>query len=300
MANYSTIYTEGDEPPTSSPLTNGPIVRFVGRNRIEDGCLNLALSIAVPPLTPIQCVYARFHRESWSEVLFQLFGFGSVPTLPSSLLLHPTKLPSCLRFVCISDTHMQHSKLNMPDGDVLIHCGDFTNHGSLKEVREFAAWLTTLSYKHIIIVPGNHDMILDIDYYNEYWSDWSHHKEDTERARGLLMSVPNATLLIDEGITVEGITLWGSPWVPQHGNWKTGFNKDSLELHDHWKDTLPEQVDILITHTPSKGVGDREPWGHSCGCPHLLDEVARLKPKYHVFGHIHSDYGVHKVTLPHL
>lgn len=118
--------------------------------------------------------------------------------------------------------------------------------------------------------------------------------------------------------------------VPQHGSWKTGFNKDTVELHEHWKDTLPEQADILITHTPSKGkvmpdsnlnaqwydvimsvarvvqcvcvrlstgVGDREPWGHSCGCPHLLKEVARLKPKYHVFGHIHSDYGVHKVSL---
>jgi predicted phosphodiesterase len=54
---------------------------------------------------------------------------------------------------------MQHNKLNLPDGDVLIHCGDFTNHGSLQEVREFAAWLTTLSFKYIIIVPGNHGMV---------------------------------------------------------------------------------------------------------------------------------------------
>ena len=59
-------------------------------------------------------------------------------------------------FYASGDTHMQHEKLSMPDGDVLIHSGDFTNHGSLSEVREFAAWLTTLSYKYIIIVPGNH------------------------------------------------------------------------------------------------------------------------------------------------
>jgi 3',5'-cyclic AMP phosphodiesterase CpdA len=51
---------------------------------------------------------------------------------------------------------MRHEKLKMPEGDVLIHCGDFTNHGSLSEVREFAAWLSTLPYKHIIVVPGNH------------------------------------------------------------------------------------------------------------------------------------------------
>jgi Icc-related predicted phosphoesterase len=85
--------------------------------------------------------------------------------------------------------------------------------------------------------------------------------------------------------------------VPQHGSWKTGFNKDSQDLKDHWKETLPNNVDVLVTHTPCKGVGDLEPWGHAVGCPHLLDEVARVKPKFHVCGHIHSDFGVHQVLL---
>lgn len=30
------------------------------------------------------------------------------------------------------------------------------------------------------------------------------------------------------------------------------------------------------------------------GCDHLLDAVNRVKPSYHVFGHVHSDYGVHR------
>ena len=47
--------------------------------------------------------------------------------------------------------------------------------------------------------------------------------------------------------------------------------------------------------TDDVGVGDREPLGHACGCPHLLEAVGRIQPKYHVMGHIHSDFGVHQV-----
>jgi len=35
-----------------------------------------------------------------------------------------------MRYVVISDTHNLHQKLTIPSGDVLIHCGDFTNKGS--------------------------------------------------------------------------------------------------------------------------------------------------------------------------
>jgi hypothetical protein len=55
-------------------------------------------------------------------------------------------------------------------------------------------------------------MILDTEYYNDYWSDWSVNKEDSERARSILNSVPNTSLLVDEGVELDGISLWGSPW----------------------------------------------------------------------------------------
>ena len=34
-----------------------------------------------------------------------------------------------MRLVCISDTHTFHEDVNLPDGDILIHAGDFTNKG---------------------------------------------------------------------------------------------------------------------------------------------------------------------------
>lgn len=56
-------------------------------------------------------------------------------------------------------------------------------------------------------------MILDTEYYNDYWSDWSVHKEDSEKALKMLTSLPNTRVLIDEGMELPGgITLWGSPW----------------------------------------------------------------------------------------
>ena len=47
-----------------------------------------------------------------------------------------------VRIVCISDTHGQHTKLSVPDGDVLVHAGDFTAFGDRpKEVVDFNQWL---------------------------------------------------------------------------------------------------------------------------------------------------------------
>jgi len=43
-----------------------------------------------------------------------------------------------VRIVCISDTHGQHAKLSVPDGDILIHAGDFMAFGDApKEIIDF-------------------------------------------------------------------------------------------------------------------------------------------------------------------
>ena len=66
-----------------------------------------------------------------------------------------------LRVVLISDTHMQHRKLVMPKGDMLIHAGDFTNKGRAKDIKDFDDWLGEMDYKHKIVVFGNHDTETD-------------------------------------------------------------------------------------------------------------------------------------------
>ncbi len=50
-----------------------------------------------------------------------------------------------VRIVCMSDTHsLEHRiKFTVPDGDIFIHAGDFTNVGRKEDVIKFNAWIGT-------------------------------------------------------------------------------------------------------------------------------------------------------------
>ena len=52
---------------------------------------------------------------------------------------------------------------------------------------------------------------------------------------------------------------------------------------------IPDDTDVLITHSPPLGFGDLCSTGARAGCVELLHSVQqRIKPKYHVYGHIHE------------
>jgi len=64
---------------------------------------------------------------------------------------------SVTRFVCISDNHDNYD-FTLPDGDILLHSGDFTRNGTEGEIETFLTWLKTLSqYRLKIIIVGNHE-----------------------------------------------------------------------------------------------------------------------------------------------
>ena len=58
---------------------------------------------------------------------------------------------------------------------------------------------------------------------------------------------------------------------------------------------IPEDTDVLITHGPPHMIGDECPDGFRAGCEDLLERVKVVKPKVHVFGHIHGGHGVYNV-----
>jgi Icc-related predicted phosphoesterase len=160
------------------------------------------------------------------------------------------------------------------DADVLIHAGDYSGRGSIQDTLVFAKWLEEMSkkFKHIIFVPGNHDFIFETD---------------EGLAKALLPD--NVIYLNDNGVTIDGINFWGSPITPTFFNW--AFMRDRGQpIKKHWM-MIPETTDVLITHGPPQWILDRCANG-SVGCADLADEViSRIKPKVHVFGHIHSGYG---------
>lgn len=71
--------------------------------------------------------------------------------------------PEFVRFVFVSDTHTYHKSLKLPKGDILIHTGDFTYSGGLKEIESFSDWLGTLDFKHKIVISGNHELSFDLE-----------------------------------------------------------------------------------------------------------------------------------------
>ena len=176
------------------------------------------------------------------------------------------------RIVAISDTHGKHNHFRIPNGDVLIHAGDIMSFGrDSYEVRDFNGWLGDLPHKHKIVIAGNHDWLF----------------ETHRKTRDLLT---NATYLDDSGIEILGLKLWGSPVQPEFMNW--AFNrKRGDDIQKHW-DLIPLNIDVLITHGPPAGFRDWTKLGNeSLGCRNLRDTVAKIKPRLHIFGHIHGGYG---------
>ena len=199
-------------------------------------------------------------------------------------LLLPPSVPESnkLKFLCLSDTHGHHDDIQLPAADVLLHTGDFTMRGRIEEIEDFNNWLGTLPYEHKIVIAGNHDKGLDKVLK----------KENAVDGHTILS---NCTYLEDEEITIGGYKIYGSPWVPQFGYW--GFMKSRASLNETW-DKIPIDTDILLTHGPPLGILDHCESGALAGCMHLLDTVInRVKPKFHVFGHIHESRGLTRSGL---
>jgi len=90
---------------------------------------------------------------------------------------------------------------------------------------------------------------------------------------------------------VNDVNVWGSPWQPEFMNWAYNLPRQGTELKEKW-DMIPENTDILITHGPPHGYLDKLPYiPENLGCELLRERVDVVKPKIHVFGHIHYGHG---------
>lgn len=179
-------------------------------------------------------------------------------------------------FVHASDTHGRHRDLEVPEGDVFVHSGDALYYGSAKELADFLSWLRELPHRHKIYVPGNHD----------FASARLHAKGDLRR-----LCQDGVDILVNETVcSVDQVMVHGNPQTPPwpaYGMWSF------QPIRTDWSASPKGGVDVLVTHGPPKGVLDENMVGIKCGDQALLDYVLELKPKYHLFGHIHPSNGVH-------
>lgn len=182
-----------------------------------------------------------------------------------------------MRLVCISDTHGDHEKVKLPTGDVLIHAGDVTAYGKQEETRSFMHWLGAQDFEHKLCVAGNHDTFM----------------EDDAEASARYAVESNVVLLNDSGITINGVSFWGSPITTRFLDWS--FMRDpGAPIEAHWN-LIPNSTDVLITHGPPYGILDEVIRGDGelehVGCHSLLSRVRSIAPSYHLFGHIHEGRG---------
>lgn len=177
-----------------------------------------------------------------------------------------------MRIVAVADTHLFHDELVVPDGDVFVHAGDLCRGGDLDELASAAAWIASLPHRHKVVAAGNHD--------------WAFVHQPAE-ARALFAGVH---YLEDSEAVIDGVRFWGSPWQVKFHDW--AFNLPRGEpLAAKWR-LIPPGIDVLVTHSPPAGLGDRSPIGGRAGCADLRKRVAELAPRLHLFGHIHQDGGV--------
>lgn len=183
-----------------------------------------------------------------------------------------------MKIVCIADTHNKHKQLNLDefsDCDMIIHAGDVSSMGYEHEIDNFHKWYSNLNFKYKVFIAGNHDF-----YYCDALQSYIKEK------------MPDNIIYINEELKeVEGIKIWGSPITPVFCNW--AFMRDrGIEIKRHW-DLIPKGTDILITHGPPNKILDFA-HGVFTGCEELAIRIKEIKPKYHIFGHIHEGYGIRK------
>ena len=179
-----------------------------------------------------------------------------------------------MRIVAVADTHTFEDDLGaIPGGDVFVHAGDLCRAGTLEELEPVAAWIRGLPHEHKIVVAGNHDFCFL-----------------REREAALRILGDGVTYLEDAGCVVAGVRFWGSPWQPAYNDW--AFNLPRGEaLAAKWA-LIAEGTDVLVTHGPPHGYGDRGPVPGRQGCEDLRARVEVVRPRLHLFGHIHQDGGL--------
>lgn len=191
------------------------------------------------------------------------------------------------RIAAMSDLHGFQPPV--PDADLVIIAGDVCVDrvngltANLAPDRQ-AAWFETKIRPWVrrfavptLVTWGNHDFI--------------HERDLVATTRG------NLQIVVDDLVVVNGLRVWLTPWSNQFMNWNWMKKPEALApIYDR----IPIGIDVLVSHQPPYGCGDRYPnletgqYEH-VGSQELLATIRRVAPQVVICGHLHAGYGVHYV-----
>ncbi|MFN0049320.1 MAG: metallophosphatase domain-containing protein [Cytophagales bacterium] len=177
-----------------------------------------------------------------------------------------------MKIIAIADTHGQHHNLKIQKGDILIHAGDVTQYGNEDELYDFLEWFGCQKPTFKVWIGGEHDWCLES-------TKLSRITDVRKKGIGTMVCLQNSS------ITINGFKIYGSPVTPYFRG--MALNRErGKEIKVMWQ-KIPSDTDILITHGPPFGILDK-----GVGCEELLAKVIKVKPRLHIFGHVHQGFGV--------
>ena len=175
-----------------------------------------------------------------------------------------------MKILAFSDLHLARARAAdlvaaSAEADLVIGADDFCN--MRKGLGEAMALLRAITTP-MVVVPGNAESAADLT----------------------AAAPPNMTVLHGNSTQIGNISLFGLGYgVPE-----TPFGAWSCDLSEERAGEMLAAcaaADILILHSPPKGVADVTSAGQSVGSTAIRDAIKRIQPTYAFCGHIHDSWG---------
>ena len=97
-------------------------------------------------------------------------------------------------------------------------------------------------------------------------------------------------VLHGQGVEIDGLRIFGLGYgvpVTPFGAWSCDLSEAQAEE----RLATCETAELLVTHSPPKGIADRTSSGQSVGSTAIRDAIARIQPKLALCGHVHDCWG---------
>ena len=180
-----------------------------------------------------------------------------------------------MNLALISDTHGMLPSIPR-DAEAVIHAGD------IGVDRDPINWFRDVMYpwarkvrKPIYATFGNHDRI-------------------GERHAVPSGQPDNLNLIVDQAFMINMVKFWFSPWSPRFFDW--AFMADEETLAKKYA-LIPEDTNVIVSHTPPFGAGDVTTMKLRTGSTALAARMMQLPQlELVVCGHIHEAHGEYELN----
>ena len=204
--------------------------------------------------------------------------------------------------IALSDLHGYLPKIES-DFDLMLIPGDICpvwNHHREFQFNwlksDFSEWVKNLPFKNeyskVVFCGGNHDLVLESISKSKI-------NEILDQLDGRLVYLDNEEYVFKCPVDGEmkEYRIFATPYCKKFGNW--AFMRDAKKLEQYYS-FIPDGLDFLMSHDspdfpPIGVITEGAHKGVQAGNPQLAKAIFDKKPKWCIFGHIHS--GTHECRV---